>query len=91
MKEVANLQGARIRRPPAKLIEQTENAHCFTTDLLAEEIDEPKKIIDAFSGQHAVEWKEAADAEYASLIKNKTWDLVSLPNGKNVVGSKCIF
>ena len=53
---------------------------------------------EAWSGEHSVEWKNATDAEYASLnmpcaslVKNKTWELVPLPKGKNIVGSKWVF
>ena len=29
--------------------------------------------------------------EYDSLIKNKTWELVELPKGKNVVNNKWVY
>ena len=82
MREVANLQGARTRST-AKLAEQVneENENRFSADIIADEIDEPRKIQDAWTGEHASEWKEATDAEYSSLIKNKTWDLVPIPKG----------
>ena len=35
-----------------------------------------------------LEWEKAMIVEYDSLIKNKTWDLVSLPHGNNLVGCK---
>ena len=38
-----------------------------------------------------MQWKEATDSEYESLLKNHTWDLVPPPDGKNVVGSRWIF
>ena len=49
------------------------------------EVDEPSTIQEAKSGDHAAEWKVVTDAEYNSLIENKTWKLVELPpflNGK---------
>ena len=52
---------------------------------------EPKNITEALDGQHADQWKEAADSEYDSLIKNHTWDLVEPPEGKNIVGCKSVF
>ena len=52
---------------------------------------EPKNITEALDGQHADQWKEAADSEYDSLIKNHTWDLVEPPEGKNIVGCKWVF
>ena len=68
-----------------------EPTNCFTADVFADKISEPKKMSDAWSGEHSVEWKNATDAEYASLVKNKTWDLVPLPKGKNIVESKWVF
>ena len=38
-----------------------------------------------------MQWKNATDEEYNSLMKNHTWDLVELPEGKNIVGCKWIF
>ena len=92
MREVANLQGARTRSS-AKLAEQVneENENGFSADIKADKIDEPRKIQDAWTGEHASEWKEATDAEYSSLIKNKTRDLVPIPKGKHIVGSKWVF
>ena len=35
--------------------------------------------------------ENATDSEYESLSKHHTWDLVGLPESKNVVGCKWIF
>ena len=40
---------------------------------------------------HAAEWKVATDAEYNSLIENKTWNLVELPPGRKAIGRKWLF
>lgn len=45
---------------------------------------------EALTGPRAFKWKNAADSEYQSLLKNDTWKLVDLPSGKNVVGCKWI-
>ena len=37
------------------------------------------------------EWRVAMDEEISSIRKNQTWDLVQLPEGKNVVGPKWVF
>ena len=55
------------------------------------EVDEPSTIQDANSSHHAAEWKAATDAEYNSLIENKTWKLVELPPGRKAVGCKWVF
>ena len=43
------------------------------------------------SSKHSKEWKEAAEAEYASLLQNITWELVELPKGRSTVGCKWVF
>ena len=58
---------------------------------LSDEINEPKKMSDAWSGENPLEWKDATDAEYASLIQNKTWDLLPSPSGKKIFGAKWEF
>ena len=40
---------------------------------------------EALASDLSKEWRQAADAEYKSLIENETWDLVELPNGKNLL------
>lgn len=68
-------QGAKPQRPPMRLIEEQvndEQANCFSINVQADEINEPKSIRDAWNGEHSIEWKDATFAEYESLIKNKT-------------------
>ena len=36
-------------------------------------------------------WKQAADAEYSSLMENETWDLVEPPKDVNIVDCRWIF
>ena len=55
------------------------------------EIDEPTTIEEAFSGDHSQQWKMAADAEYKSLMENKTWELVKLPERRRAIGCKWVF
>ena len=37
------------------------------------------------------EWKCAMSTKMEALEKNKTWDIVELPKGKNLVGCKWVF
>ena len=55
------------------------------------EIDEPTTNEEALSGDHSQQWKMAADAEYKSLMENKTWELVKLPEGRRAIGCKWVF
>ena len=36
-------------------------------------------------------WKDACQDEISSIIRNKTWDLVDLPEGAKIIGLKWIF
>jgi hypothetical protein len=63
----------------------------IVADNLTADINEPVHIQEAWRGDHSVEWKEATDSEYESLMKNDTWELVPPPKGKNIVGSRWVF
>ncbi|KAG8486268.1 hypothetical protein CXB51_019636 [Gossypium anomalum] len=49
---------------------------------------EPSSISEAFQSPL---WTATARAEYDALISNRTWDLMPLPAGRQVVGCKWIF
>jgi histone deacetylase 1/2 len=36
-------------------------------------------------------WAEAMDSEYQALLRNRTWQLVPRPKGKNVIGCKWVY
>jgi hypothetical protein len=38
-----------------------------------------------------IEWEKEMTIEYDSLMKNKTWTLIPLPPGNNLVGCKWIY
>ena len=86
IREVEDLGPQRQRRRPARFDEE-----CYAADDLTADINEPRNIREAWNGEHSVHWKEATNSEYDSLISNHTWDLVPLPKGKNVVGSRWVF
>ena len=58
----------------------------FTSQLSSVEI--PKNVQDALQ---MTEWKEAVFEEIRALEKNKTWEIVTLPEGKTIVGRKWVF
>ena len=55
------------------------------------DIIEPTTIDEALKSDQAEHWKAAADLEYASLIENDTWELATLPDGREVIGYKWVF
>ena len=50
--------------------------------------DEPDSYEDACENVH---WKTAMQAEFDSIEKNQTWDLVDLPKGKRAIGTKWVY
>ena len=54
------------------------------------EIKDPSSYEEAMHRDKS-KWQEAMEAEFNSLQKNEVWDLVQLPEGRKVVGSKWVF
>ena len=52
---------------------------------------EPKTIEEALNGVNSKLWSDALSDEFNSLKENQTWDLVDLPAGKNIVGSRWVL
>ena len=53
--------------------------------------DEHRSMKEALGMEDVGSWIEAMDDEMDSLDKKKTWDLVHLPKGQNLVGRKWVF
>ena len=49
---------------------------------------EPSSVVDALQQE---QWKTTMTDEFLALIRNKTWSLVSLPNGRKTIGCKWVF
>lgn len=52
---------------------------------------EPNHFQDAMVSEQASNWKTAINSEYASLMKNRTWDLVHLPPNRSLIKSRWTF
>ena len=46
---------------------------------------------EAMTSNESENWREAGEREYQSLIDHDTWDLVPLPRGKKLIGSRMVF
>jgi len=53
--------------------------------------NDPKTIQEAKSRTDWPLWKVVMDKELAMFEKARTWDTVTHPKGKNIVGSKWVF
>ena len=49
---------------------------------------EPKSVKQALESS---EWFAAMQEEYNALLRNRTWDLVPLPAGRQAIGCKWVF
>ena len=70
-------QSERTRQPPIhfgidKYVAATSVQHVAYA---VRQIDEPQTMAEAQSGEHSIEWKQAAESEYDSLLENETWIL----------------
>lgn len=51
-------------------------------------MDEPQSITDALADP---DWTKAMEADYGTLMKNRTWSLVDLPPNRCAIGCKWVF
>jgi len=49
---------------------------------------EPQNLDEALENRN---WKEAMDAKYMALMKNKTWHLVPPQKGRNIIDCKWVY
>lgn len=67
------------------LIEDEEAAN-LTNDIL-----EPSTYDEAINSSDADKWREAMTEEYNALVKNNTWTIVDLPEGRKPISSKWVY
>ncbi|KAL4580653.1 hypothetical protein LXL04_016853 [Taraxacum kok-saghyz] len=82
---IAKRRERRIIRKPTRYMDCVS----FAFPVVNSEI--PSKFREASESPENKEWKHAMNEEMDSLIKNKTWNLVSLPEGKRAIGCKWVF
>ena len=88
MKQVQSLPA---KRPSVMRSSDSMSQHCKFAESLASEVSEPDNIQQAWQGEHGRQWRAATGSGYKPLVDTNTWDLVPLPDNKNVVGCKWIF
>lgn len=72
---------ARIKKPKQYI----DGTICYGLSVAT---DEPKDFSTALAD---AKWKQAMDAEYIALMKNKTWHLVPPQHGRNVIDCKWVY
>ncbi|KAH9706020.1 Integrase catalytic domain-containing protein [Citrus sinensis] len=88
--QLARDRKRRTIRPPKRYAVADLIAYVLTA---AQELndDEPRTYQEAITGKNKLEWKRAMDEEMASLMKNKTWELIEKPAKRKTVSCKWIF
>lgn len=88
MRQVDETVGTkRQRKPPQRFLPD----ECNVAAELTNDDDEPKSMTDALNSKNSGKWMQALEAEYNSLVKSETWELVPPPDDANIVGSKWVF
>ena len=78
-------RSTRETRTPKRYEDSTSSFSLITKD------GEPYFFQEAVDDADSEVWKMAMEKEMDSLAKNNTWDLVEIPEGRSIVGCKCIF
>lgn len=53
--------------------------------------NEPKTYQEAMQSKDSDKWRDAIDEELKAHERNKTWELLPLPENKNIIGCKWVF
>ena len=84
-------RSTRFKQPQLKFrtgeyVTATHDAFCFLT-----EEGEPSTFQEVVSGTDASLWITAMQEEMEALHRNKTWELVTLPEGRKAIGNKWVY
>lgn len=69
----------------------TYNECTMIAEVLLNEAFEPETVEDALNSTDRVQWSQAMEDEMASLKKNQTWELSTLPQGAKALPCKWVF
>ena len=81
-------RSSRVKNPVQRLMYDGYVAHHYAYMAKVVQDEEPTCFDDAVGN---AKWEKAMDEEMAALYENETWDLVSLPESKNVIGCKWVY
>jgi hypothetical protein len=68
-----------------------EDEYAFTAEVAAAEALEPRNLTEAKGRPDWSSWEKAIQEELKTLRDAGTWEVVEMPKGVNVVGSKWVF
>lgn len=82
-------KGKRVRTTPAW--HEDYDLNCNVAYCLLTEDREPSNLQEAMSSPDVSQWMETMQEEIEALHKNKTWELVPLPQGRKAIGNKWVY
>lgn len=81
----------RAAEPVVRRSEREKRPTEFYGERVNVQLIEPVTLEEAVGGPDKEKWFDAMGKEMKSLQQNDVWDLVQLPKGRNLVGSKWVF
>lgn len=79
-------------RPQVHVTESAPKSEKSKLKLLAVDLPlEPRTFSEAMNSSESLQWREAAQEEYNSLMENNTWILEAAPPGRTPIEGKWIF
>ena len=89
--EVPSISKRQLRdRSKLKRPSRFDECVMMTTEFISG-IKNPETYEETLSSKNSIYWKQAMDAEIASLEENQTWTLTILPKGAKAIPSKWVF
>lgn len=76
---------------PRRSTQQTQLPARYRDYALMSNIMNVVEPVDYEQAKEHEQWRNAMNDEYASLMKNQTWELVELPENKVPIGSKWLY
>ena len=92
--EIADAEKQSVMTRAGRLINlpaRFKNYNFGTSIIENSQFSEPMNYSEAVSGKLKDKWVDSMNEEFKSLEKNKTWDIVDRPNGKNILGCKWVY
>lgn len=76
-----------LRGRPRKVFQPANQAEILEETKVITEIP----VSDALQGPDANEWYDAIASDLKSLLKNDTWQLISMPKNEKIIGSRIVL
>lgn len=87
VQEQAHIEPVTVPTPPRRSSRQSKKPDYWSYHVY----EEPHTHQQAIQSDEKEKWMEAMDAEFNSLLKNETFELVNLPKGRKAIKTKWVY